>query len=273
MSGIRCWSCCVGIFVLLSALDDPLLSAGGGSGNTITIVYNNVPGDISAGLQTAGGFSAFIVFDQQKILFDTGGDTTILIENVRALELDTEGLGAVIISHNHWDHAYGLPGVFYLTEKVPKVYVPGSSRDSILQQNPRLNIVPVYEPAEILPRVWSTGELRTSYRDIVLCEQSLILNGDDGLYVITGCAHPGIVEIIERAKEIFPDRPVALVAGGFHLANASEQDVRDISTKLKELGIRNIAPSHCTGDRAMDVFKEEWGDRYLDLYLGHVHKF
>lgn len=246
---------------------------GGSPGNSITVVYNNVPGDVSAGVQIGAGFSAFIVFDQRRILFDTGGDATILIGNVRALEFDLKELDAVIISHNHWDHAYGLPGIYSLTDMPPKVYVPASARDSVQQQNPGLDLVPVNEPVEIMRRVWLTGELKTSYRDIPLYEHSLILDGDEGLYVITGCAHPGVVEMIERVREILPERPIVLVAGGFHLVNASEKNIRNISARLKELGVMTIAPSHCTGNMAMDIFKEEWGDNYLRLYLGHAHRF
>ncbi|UCF71199.1 MAG: MBL fold metallo-hydrolase [candidate division WOR-3 bacterium] len=273
MSGKRKWILWIGVAMALNALDSQTLSEGGPAENSITVIYNNVPGDISSGLQVGGGFSAFIVFEQHNILFDTGGDTTILLGNVKSLGLDSRNLDAVVISHNHWDHVYGLPGVYCIGEIVPKVYVPCSSKDSVLQQNPSLDIVPVDEPAEILPRVWLTGEMETTYRDITLYEQAMILDDDDGLYVITGCAHPGIVEIIERVRTILHGRPITLVAGGFHLINASEKYVRDISTRLKELGVMAIAPSHCTGNLAMDIFREELGERCLSLYLGNVHKF
>jgi 7,8-dihydropterin-6-yl-methyl-4-(beta-D-ribofuranosyl)aminobenzene 5'-phosphate synthase len=263
----------IGVIMSMNASYGQEPFAVGSSENSITIVYNNVPGDVSAGLQVAGGFSVFIVFDRHKILFDTGGDAAILMGNIRALGLDLKKLDAAIISHNHWDHVYGLPGIYSLTETVPQVHVPASARDSVLQQNPGFDVVAVKEPVEVLPRVWSTGEMQTSYRSITLHEQSLILDGDSGLYVITGCAHPGIVEIVERVREVIPERPIALVAGGFHLVNASESDVRDISARLKELGVMNIAPSHCTGDGAMDIFRKEWEKNYLELYLGNVYKF
>lgn len=264
---------CIGVMMSLNGSYGQEMLDGGSSGNSITVVYNNIPGDVSPHMQIGAGFSSFIVFGQHRILFDTGGDTTILTGNVRALGLDLKKLDAVIVSHNHWDHAYGLPGIYSLTDMVPRVYVPASAGDSIQQQNPGLDIIGVNEAVEIMQHVWLTGELKTSYRDIALYEQSLILDGDEGLYVITGCAHPGIVEIVERAKQILPERPIALVAGGFHLVNVSEGIVREISTRLKELGVIAIAPSHCTGNMAMDIFKQEWGDRYLDLYLGHVHRF
>ncbi|UCG30971.1 MAG: MBL fold metallo-hydrolase [candidate division WOR-3 bacterium] len=262
-----------GVFMLMNVLHDPTLYAGDSAGNSITIVYNNVPGDTTAAVQVGGGFSAFITFNQKKILFDTGGDTTILINNMGPLGITLEKLDAVVISHNHWDHIYGLPALYYLAETVPKVYVPVSSRDPVLQQNPRLDIVPVDEPVEILPNVWSSGVMETSYRNITLHEQSLILDGDRGLYVITGCAHPGIVAIIEHVRKVFPGSPIALITGGFHLVGATEQEIRGISSKLKMLGVKNIAPSHCTGSLAMDIFRKEWGENYLELYLGHTYKF
>jgi 7,8-dihydropterin-6-yl-methyl-4-(beta-D-ribofuranosyl)aminobenzene 5'-phosphate synthase len=237
VAGRKKWMVCFGFFMLLNVFHNPTLFAGGSAENSITIVYNNVPGDMSAGVKVGWGFSAFIVFN------------------------------------NHWDHVYGLPGIHALTKAAPKIFVPSSSKDSVLQQNPQFEFSPVHEPVELWPHVWSTGELKASYRNVTLSEQSLTLDGDEGLYVITGCAHPGIVEIVERVKEVLPERPIALVAGGFHLANATEEEVRGISVKLKELGVKNIAPSHCTGSMAMNVFREEWGDRYLELYLGHVHAF
>jgi 7,8-dihydropterin-6-yl-methyl-4-(beta-D-ribofuranosyl)aminobenzene 5'-phosphate synthase len=273
VAGRKKWMVCFGFFMLLNVFHNPTLFAGGSAENSITIVYNNVPGDMSAGVKVGGGFSAFIVFNQKEILFDTGGDTAILINNIRALGLNLEHLDAAVISHNHWDHVYGLPGIHALTKAAPKIFVPSSSKDSVLQQNPQFEFSPVHEPVELWPHVWSTGELKASYRNVTLSEQSLTLDGDEGLYVITGCAHPGIVEIVERVKEVLPERPIALVAGGFHLANATEEEVRGISVKLKELDVKNIAPSHCTGSMAMNVFREEWGDRYLELYLGHVHAF
>ena len=273
MSGRRTILLFFGVFMLMNVLHDRTLYAGESAGNSITIVYNNVPGDTTAAVQVGGGFSAFITFNQKKILFDTGGDTTILINNIGALGITLEKLDAVVISHNHWDHVYGLPAIHVLTEAVPKVFVTSSSKDSVLQQNPHFEYVPVEKPVEILPHAWSTGEIMTSYKNTTLSEQALILDGGEGLYIITGCAHPGIVAIIEHVRKVFPDSPIALVTGGFHLVGATEQEIREISSKLKMLGVKNIAPSHCTGGLAVDIFRKEWGENYLELYLGHTYKF
>jgi len=261
------------VFMLLSILGSSPLFAKEAADNSITIVYNNIPGNATSSLRVGGGLSAFIVFRGQCILFDAGGDASILVSNIETLGLDLAKLDAVVISHNHWDHVYGLPGIYSLLESNPKVYVTGSSKDAIKQQYPRADVVPVEEPVEICACVWSTGAIATAYRDLPIWEQSLILDDDNGLYVITGCSHPGIVKIIERVRSLFPEKPVALVTGGFHLVSATRQEVMEISARLKELGVKKLAPSHCTGRLATEVFKEDWRENCIRLYRGDTYSF
>jgi len=241
--------------------------------NFITVVYNNIPGDTGADVRVGAGFSAFIAFKQRNILFDVGADATVLVRNIVVLGIDIRRLDAVVISHNHWDHVYGLPGIYALAESDPDIYVTASSKGAILEQNPRAKVKPIDEPTQIFPDVWSTGSMNVEYRNLSFSEQAIILKNDDGTYVVTGCAHPGIVSIVERGKQLFPRKSIALVAGGFHLVNSTEQEIMDISAKLKELGVRNIAPSHCTGGMAIEIFKREWSDRFHSLYLGHTYRF
>jgi 7,8-dihydropterin-6-yl-methyl-4-(beta-D-ribofuranosyl)aminobenzene 5'-phosphate synthase len=243
------------------------------SGNYIAIVYNNIPGDQTYDVEAGAGFSALIMFNEKNILFDTGADATILMGNIKALGLDITPLYAVMISHNHWDHVYGLPGVMAYAEQSPKVFVPNSAACAIRQQNPRAEVISVDKPTEISPQVWSTGPIETKYNGMSLSEQALILDHDEGMYVVTGCAHVGVANIIERAKRLLGEKPILLLTGGFHLANASEREIRNISSRLRQLGVRDIAPSHCTGGSAMDIFKEEWGEHHVRLYLGHVYHF
>ena len=89
---------------------------------------------------------------------------------------------------------------------------------------------------------------------------------------LTGCSHPGIVNIVRTAKEIFPDKDIALLAGGFHLIDKSAKEIREISNELKALNINIIAPSHCTGEQAIKIFKEEWGAQMIDFNLGDEQK-
>lgn len=75
--------------------------------------------------------------------------------------------------------------------------------------------------------------------------------------------------MVKTIKEIFPEKNIELVAGGFHLTQKSNSEIKDISNNLKKLGVEKIAPSHCTGDNAITLFKEDWREKFIDLNLGN----
>jgi len=173
----------------------------------ITIVYDN---QAKEGLKSGWGFSCLIEA-RQKILFDTGDSGENLIYNIRQLNIQPESIAAVVISHNHWDHIGGLKEFSKLNNSA-EVFHPKSFS----------------KPTEISPAVHSTGALGTSIK-----EQSLVINTEKGNVVITGCAHPGLGKIIDKAKQF---GEIYGVIGGFHGFSQLE--------KLR--GIKLIAPCHCT---------------------------
>jgi len=124
----------------------------------------------------------------------------------------------------------------------------------------------VSKPVEICKNVFSTGEMGTQIK-----EQSLILNTSKGLVVITGCAHPGIVDIVRRAKEMI-DKNIYLVFGGFHLMQKSEVEVKNIISQFKDLGVEKVGATHCTGERAIQLFKQAYGDDFVQMGVGRVIK-
>jgi 7,8-dihydropterin-6-yl-methyl-4-(beta-D-ribofuranosyl)aminobenzene 5'-phosphate synthase len=107
-----------------------------------------------------------------------------------------------------------------------------------------------------------TGELGEK-----IVEQSLIVEGEKGPVLITGCAHPGIVEIARSATKIV-GKPLQLVLGGFHLYGKVAAEVEEIAASLKELNVKRVAPCHCTGPKAMKVLKESFGTAYLVIKVG-----
>ena len=107
-------------------------------------------------------------------------------------------------------------------------------------------VINVTTSLKITEGVYSTGELGT-----VIKEQSLIIDSEKGLIIITGCAHHGIVDIIKTAKELM-NKKAYLAVGGFHHPSTA------VIKKFKELDVEKAAPSHCTGDQAVQVFAEEY---------------
>ena len=216
-----------------------------------TVVYDNNVHDPA--LRTAWGFSCWIDTGEMVVLFDTGGDGATLLGNMAALELDPAMIEVVVLSHIHGDHTGGLAGLLDVASK-PTVYVPAAFPESFKADvRARTDLVEVTGPVEISPGVYTTGQVGSG-----IVEQALAVETAAGWVVVTGCAHPGIVQMVRRAKEI-TDGEVALVMGGFHLGGASRSQVERIIADFRDMDVRQVAPSHCTGDQARQVFADAYG--------------
>jgi 7,8-dihydropterin-6-yl-methyl-4-(beta-D-ribofuranosyl)aminobenzene 5'-phosphate synthase len=226
----------------------------------ITTLFDNY--EYKEGLKTGWGFSALIEYGDQKILFDTGASGAILLENIEALGLEPEDVEAIVISHDHGDHTGGLKG-FLKRWGTKKVYIPKSFaaefKDTVGEN---AELVAVKESVNIIPDIFSTGEMGTS-----IIEQSLIIETDKGLIVITGCAHPGIVDIVKKSKEL-RKKDLYLVMGGFHLRNKSDKEMEGIIEAFRSMGVKKVSPTHCTGDHQIELFKKEYGKNFIKNGVG-----
>ncbi len=232
----------------------------------IVIAFNNCSSDTN--LKTGPGFSAWIEFKGRVIIFDTGSDYLTLQENMAKLNLDFMKVTDIFISHNHWDHIYGIPGIAGVKNFQVNTFIPKSSVDAITQQVPRLVYKEVDEFKELYSGIWSTGEMSCRFLNTTIAEQMLILETDEGLIVITGCSHPGIETLISLVNAKFPGKTIKLLLGGFHLEKKTKDEVKLISDFLKKSGVKAIAPSHCTGETAIEYFKNNQGINYVQLFLG-----
>ena len=229
---------------------------------TITIVYDNHAHDPQ--LRSDWGFSCLVQLQETTLLFYTGGDGDILLRNMAHLKLDPLKVNHVFLSHIHGDHTGGLQGILG-TGASPVVWIPSSFPAAFEQPlRPWTDVREVAGPDSILPGVYSTGELG---REII--EHSLVLETGQGLVVVTGCAHPGIVSILNKIKDLHAD-DLFLVLGGFHLRDKSTTDLQGILAEMQSLGVQRVAPCHCTGDEAIGLFLEEWGDGFLSAGVGTV---
>jgi 7,8-dihydropterin-6-yl-methyl-4-(beta-D-ribofuranosyl)aminobenzene 5'-phosphate synthase len=228
----------------------------------LVIIYDNNPYD--SRLHTAHGFSCLVRLAQRTILFDTGGDSATLLYNMRQLKIDPGEINAVVLSHIHGDHVGGLIG-FLEQNSAVTVYLPQSFPKSFKDEIESFGakVEEVYGARELFIGGYTTGELGSGIK-----EQSLIVKTGKGLVVITGCAHPGIVEIIQRAKEVVPDNRVYLVIGGFHLSGASSTQIKSIISSFIQLGVERVAPCHCSGGETRRLFEEGYGVNYIESGVG-----
>ena len=229
----------------------------------ITVIFDNVPCD--SNMITSWGFSCLVEFASHTILFDTGGDGNILLANMKGLHVDPKAIHTVVLSHIHADHTGGLESLLRVNPKVA-VYMPGSFPDSFQQATKSYgaDVRTVDRPTRLFDRVYSSGEMGDSIK-----EQALILDTLSGLVIITGCAHPGVANVVRKAKEKFK-KDVYLVMGGFHLGGMSDGQIKEIISTLKEMGVKKVAPSHCTGEKAMALFGKAWGDDFVEAGAGAI---
>lgn len=254
--------------ILLSVLSIIIMgerteSAEGTQQISMTIVYDNYM--FKQGTQSDWGFSCFIEGTEKTILFDTGYQGHILLQNIDHLEIDLDSLDLIVISHNHLDHTGGIDSVLGRQSDVSVYFgssFPRSFSHNIM--NHGANPVQVDDPVDICKNVFSTGEL-----DGPVIEQSLILDTEKGLVIITGCSHPGIVNILKKVKEII-DKNIYLVFGGFHLLNHSDAEINQIIQEFKTLGVEKCGATHCTGDRAIALFQEAYGEDYIPMGVGQI---
>lgn len=236
----------------------------------IVMIYNNIGRNDN--FVNGWGLSIWIEDKDTAVLFDVGGDPSIFWKNVEKSGIDIKKLSKIVISHNHWDHVEGLSVILEKTHYRPDVYVPNFDLENLKGVHPKASLIGIKEPVQISKSLWSTGQLKGEFRGGVLREQSINIIQDDFVLLLTGCSHPGIVEIVKRTKRIHPDKKLKLVIGGFHLIQHSMEQIQDISTSLNSLQVDKLAPSHCTGELAINVFKEDWGERFIDFENGSSMK-
>lgn len=227
------------------------------------VVFNNVP--YKKGLTTSWGFACLITGMEKTILFDTGREGDILLSNMARLRLDPDEVDVIFLSHIDADHTGGLDA-FLARNAAVTLFLPESFPASFQQELTRhgARIRTVSGPQLLFDDVHSTGEMGEEIK-----EQALILDTSQGLVVITGCAHPNVADMAERATE-YLGKNITLLMGGFHLGGKNDPAIRVIIRRLKALGVEQVAPSHCTGETGVRMFREAWGENFIEGGLGAV---
>ena len=206
---------------------------------------------------------------EENILFDTGEKGEWLIDNMEKLKVDIKKIRKIVISHDHWDHTGGLWELLKRVENV-KVYGCRGFSERFKAEVSKLGAEFVESDAvrEIEKNIFVTGEMVGNYKGMFISEQALVVSTNNGLTVVTGCSHPGIVKIVEKVKSDFAGERIWLVMGGFHLMNKEKREIDLIVDSFVKMGVVNAGPTHCTGYDAQGEFKKVYKDKYVAVKVG-----
>jgi len=225
----------------------------------MTILFDNYNSTQSC--QSLWGFSAY--FEEYKLLFDTGSNGRVLLKNMQELQVDIQEIKYLFISHSHWDHIGGIDSILELNPDIT-LFVPSSLSKhlindfKILARDVR---VCTKKPQKLFDNLYTTGLLGKE-----MPEQSLIIDENESK-VITGCGHFGIENIIKIARDVI-GKDINFALGGFHLLRSSDEEIQASIETLKALGVTKVMPTHCSGDRAIQMYKNSFKENYLSGGIG-----
>jgi 7,8-dihydropterin-6-yl-methyl-4-(beta-D-ribofuranosyl)aminobenzene 5'-phosphate synthase len=268
-----------------------------------TLVDNNSAGD---GMLSEHGLSFFIQSGSASVLFDTGQGRAIG-PNARKLGLDPASADAVVLSHGHYDHTGGLEEVLSAGTRPalhahPAAFEPKFARDpggksrvigmpaavKTLAQLSDINYTTW--PVEVCASVRLTGPIprETEFEDTggpffldaecacpdrLVDDQAVFIETDRGTVVVLGCAHSGLINTLQYVRRLTSDRPILAVIGGMHLGSASKARLDRTVDELREIGVGQIGPCHCTGDAAAARFREEFPEGSIECRAGTVIEY
>lgn len=273
---------------------------------TITILVDNLARE---GLAAEHGFAVLIGAGGRKILFDTGQTGAVLGGNADALGEDLSGVEAMVLSHGHYDHTGGMPLALARAPGAavwchPGVFAPRwSLRDGAAREigmppaaQEALTALPVGQlrrvtaPVQAAPGVWITGPVprgnpfedtggpffldpEGTKPDMLPDDLSLWMETPEGVVVLTGCCHAGLMNTLMLVRNRTGGRPLRALIGGFHLVNAGEQRMARTLETLRTLNPATIVPCHCTGEAAVQVLQEALGDKVTPGAAGGMMRF
>lgn len=255
------------------------------------------------------GFSALVEVNGARILFDTGARPDTVLQNAKEMGIDLAGITDVVLSHNHADHTGGLVNLRKtLAAKDPKSLTRIHVGEGIFWSRPGPNgkennlvvtnraaleasgatFIVHKGPEQLLPGVWLTGVVPRVHpernftanrqvqsptgliEDNIPEDMSLVFDTDKGMVLLSGCGHAGIINTVEQAKKAVGRQSMAAVLGGFHLLEASDEQLTWTATQLKSAGVGWMLGAHCTGIEAVHQLREKSGLSRKTCVVGAV---
>ncbi|UXD21688.1 beta-lactamase [Ignicoccus pacificus DSM 13166] len=259
-------------------------------------VYAGLVPHLVKGLLAEYGFSAVVQDGDFQILFDAGLTGTVALSNAEKLGIEIRP-NFIVVSHGHLDHTGGLPKVL---EKVkapviahpeafePKFAMIGGKLYEIGFPMPRhkleemTRVIATKSPLQITDRIFFSGEIPRKWgpthsglvykvdpekgviQDLVKDDAALYIKTPKGLFVVTGCGHSGVENIVEYGLEVTKEKKLYGILGGLHLLGATEERMIEVAKYLASKNPEIVVPTHCTGQRAQYLLMKELGDAYRE---------
>jgi 7,8-dihydropterin-6-yl-methyl-4-(beta-D-ribofuranosyl)aminobenzene 5'-phosphate synthase len=227
----------------------------------IKIIYDNCKSH--EGFQEGWGFSCLVDLGPRKVLFDTGADSQAFFSNLQKLNVQFDEITDVVFSHKHADHVAGFEEVIRKLNKNSRLFLPKKFPSRKLPPTIHREIIEDFK--EIGSKIYSLV-LKAGF---LFYEQALVIETQKGLVVITGCAHPGIIRVLQEAQKRLK-QPIYLVLGGFHLFRNKQNQIDVIVNQFKALKVQIAAPCHCTGDLAIERFQQAFPDCFYKIGAGTI---
>jgi 7,8-dihydropterin-6-yl-methyl-4-(beta-D-ribofuranosyl)aminobenzene 5'-phosphate synthase len=217
-------------------------------------------------LRRSWGFSAVVDFRGRRVLFDAGSDPILLLEHLELMQIDPKSIEHAVISHQHGDH---LRGVYWVFEENPKlkVHFLDCFPEEPFRRAAAVGMKPhrVKDPFEVVPGVYSTGIV-----DGLPPEQSLAIETSQGLVMLAGCSHPGVVKLVETVQSQRDTDSIRLLLGGFHMLRKNPEQIKTTINRLQDLKVRTVMPAHCSGDTAKEMFQAFYGGQFHAAGAGRL---